>query len=81
MEVFNISYDNEINHRITQRNQYYIDTNIHLGVRPVSTNYDFKPILDKRKSSSCSDKLLDIFIDGKFGADFLSLYENLKGKL
>lgn len=61
MEVFNISYDNEINHRITQRNQNYVATNIHLGVRPLSTKYDYKPILDKPVSNNVKIKKYPVF--------------------
>ena len=46
MELSNIQYDNELNNRITQRNEISLHTNVHLGVRPLSTKYAYKPILD-----------------------------------
>ena len=52
MEISNVYYDNELNDRITQRNRSHVNTNIHLGVRPLSTKYDYKPILDKPLSKN-----------------------------
>ena len=52
MEISNVYYDNELNDRITLRNRSHVNTNIHLGVRPLSTKYDYKPIVDKSISQN-----------------------------
>ena len=52
MDISNIKRDNELNERIKQRNMVYVKTNIHLGVRPESTKYGYKPIIDRPESNT-----------------------------
>ena len=50
MKISNIKKDDELNERIKQRNMVYSNTNINLGIRPVSTKYGYKPIVDPHLS-------------------------------
>jgi hypothetical protein len=52
MDISNIKRDNELNERIKQRNMVYEKTNIHLGIRPQSTKYGYKPIVDRPQSNN-----------------------------
>ena len=47
MDINNIRRDNQLNVRINDRNNVQLHTNINLGVRPLSTKYAYKPILDR----------------------------------
>tara|TARA_X000001036_G_scaffold438644_1_gene487042 strand:+ start:834 stop:1328 length:495 start_codon:yes stop_codon:yes gene_type:complete len=61
MDISNIKRDNELNERIKERNMNFVNTNIHLGVRPQSTKYGYKPIVDRPLSQSVPIQQTEVF--------------------
>ena len=61
MDISNIKRDNELNERIKERNMSYVNTNIDLGVRPQSTKYGYKPIVDRPLSQSVPIQKTEVF--------------------
>ena len=61
MDISNIKRDNELNERIKQRNMVYVKTNLHLGVRPQSTKYGYKPIVDRPQNNTVPIQHTEMF--------------------
>lgn len=61
MDISNIKRDNELNERIKQRNMVYVKTNLHLGVRPQSTKYGYKPIVDRPENNTVPIQHTEMF--------------------
>jgi|TARA_Y100000992_G_scaffold291954_1_gene248898 hypothetical protein len=61
MNITNIKRDNELNERIKERNMVYVKTNINLGIRPESTKYGYKPIMDRPVSNTVPIQKTDLF--------------------